>query len=163
MTNASERVRAAVLSGALAASWPSVVAAALIRFALRFSFAPGQTMRSTFFVAACASAGGAAVVGWFAEPSARRKPGRWVPYGILSAFPLSSIWAVLGENAVGNNRLQDIALSSVTVWCYGAPAIVVVGMLIGCQLMVVLNRRADGAAVGLSFGLALVMVVILKL
>jgi hypothetical protein len=157
---------------AIALSWPSALAVALVKAVVLDGHAVWPAFTAAIAISAVVSAG----VGWAAWPSVRAASGLWGLYGILVALPMCSIWTALGESSRPNERLSDVAASSVGILVFAAPFAIVIGLLVGGDVALVVrlierarDRKGIGGAwlttsvaLGLHYGVAVAFAVVFK-
>lgn len=135
MTSFPTRRTAAWLIAAIVASWPSALAAVLVKVMVL----AGHGTWPAFLVAMAISAMVAAGLGWAAWPSARAASGLWGLYAILGGFPLCSIWTALAQASRANAAAADIVGAAVGGLLFAAPFVVIIGLMVGADVALVLH------------------------
>ena len=135
MTSFPTRLTGAWLIAAIVASWPSALAALL----LKVTVLAGHGALSATLAGMAISSIISAALGWMAWPSARAASGLWGLYGILVGFPICSIWTAIAEATRSSSRALDVAGASVGILLFAAPFVVIIGLLVGADVAFILG------------------------
>ena len=146
MTEPTDRHTTTWIAAGVAASWPSVLAAVL----LRLTILAGTGSVHVLLVGMALSAAAGAVVGWLGWRSAQRAKALWTLYGLLAAVPMCGIWAGLGKAALPLSTAGDILRTSVFTTLLALPVLIFVGPIVGGDVALTLAcvegaRRRYGA------------------
>lgn len=158
------------LAGAVASSWPIVVATAL----LSLLYENAWRVVAVIAPAAILSVATVMAVAWRRASAVQEHPGLWALYSLLGAFPLCAVWVGLGELHKSGSIGASLR-GAVMVQPFAAPFVFVFAMVVAADLAVTTrfsgwalrrwgSRRAVGtitvvvsahflAAVVLSWGL----------
>jgi hypothetical protein len=162
----STRLRDAAVIAAIAGSWPSIVAAALIKL----SMLGGPPYRPVVAEGYGLSVVGSGAIAWLVWPAVHSSKGRWELYGVLFVVPISAAWIMLCTAATQPGAFTNVLLSPVLGLLLAGPLILLVGFAVGLDAAFVLRslKRADGraaffVAMGANYGVAMALAIALKL
>ena len=135
MNNLPDRSFTAWVAASVVASWPSAVAAIL----LKLTILGGHGSLRVLLGGVAISAAAGAFAGWLGWPSARNASALWGLYGLLAVVPVCSLWAVLGQLAVPTSQPADVFTTSFTSVLLALPVLIFIGPLVGGDVALVLR------------------------